>query len=44
MQKDHYIPVIYMYNNISDLYNEIFTFNSENQENIRSVFYSLNGG
>jgi len=23
-----------MYNNISDLYNEIFTFNSMNQENI----------
>jgi len=38
IQKNNHISVTYMYNNTSDLYNEIFIFNNENQENIHSVF------
>ena len=37
-----YISLTYIYSNTSNLYNEIFTFNSKNQENIRSIFYSSN--
>ena len=35
-----YISLIYIYSNTSDLYKEIFIFNNENHENVRSVFRS----
>jgi len=35
IQKDNHILLNYIYNkNINDLYNEIFTFNNENQGNM----------